>query len=200
MGRRRVGLAVLLATAAAAGCENDPPPAELPVVTPPASAAPATSSPGPAATVPSGTVPPATVPAPTSAGPTGTAAPPLPADNLIAYRELRADWQQARSRFFAAVSDGRPRTIAQQRVLAAGYLTGLRRFGTGVRTASAAWPAATRPAVRELLAANAAQQARVATMTRAPGPSAFTERLADYGVGAARENRAVDGVERALGG
>jgi hypothetical protein len=198
MSRRGTGLAVLLATACAAvstGCESDPPPAELPPVAPSPARTPGTGTPVPsptAAAQPSGT----TV-APTG---TGTAAPPLPADDLIGYQELRAGWQEARLRFFTAVSDGRPRTIAQQRALAAAYLTGLRRFAAGVRDASAGWPEATRPAVRELLAANAAQQVPVADMARAAGATAFADRLADYGVGVARENRAVDAVERALGG
>src|SRR5829696_4842023 len=198
MGRPGTGLAVLLATVCAAvstGCQSDPPPAELPPVAPSPARTPDTGTPFPsptAAAQPSGT----TV-APTG---TGTAAPPLPADNLIAYRELRAGWQEARSRFFTAVSDGRPRTIAQRRALAAAYLTALRRFATGVRDASAGSPAATRPAVGELLAANAAQQVPVAEMARATGPTAFANGLADYGVGVARENRAVDAVERALGG
>jgi hypothetical protein len=36
-------------------------------------------------------------------------------------------------------------------------------------------------------------------MTQAASPFAFTSRLADYGVDAARENRAVAAVTRALG-
>ena len=117
---------------------------------------------------------------------------------LPAYQALAADWQQARSRFFTEIGSGRPRTVAQQHALAARYLAALRRFAAGVRART--WPRAARPAVAELLAANAQQQSHLVAMTRAPGPSAFTERLADYGVDAARETRAVAAVERALGG
>lgn len=199
----RLALAALLGAAAvvgsaalAAGCTSagdDPSP--IGVTTPPPSA-----TVGPTGTAaPTGTAPTGTA-APT-AEPTGTAAPtpePTASGPRAAYATLARRWQTARSRFFTAVTDGRPRTVAQQRALAAAYLSASRRFAAGLR--STAWPARARPAVRDLLAANAAQQVPLAAMARAASSGAFTGRLADYGVGAARENRAVAAVARALSG
>jgi hypothetical protein len=121
-------------------------------------------------------------------------APPA-ATPLAAYEALVADWQRARSAFFAGVSSGR-RSLAAQHALAAAFLAGQRRFAAGLR--SGRWPVAARPAVRALLAVNARQEAHLAAMATAPGPGAFTGRLADYGVGAAAENRAVAAVARSL--
>jgi hypothetical protein len=117
---------------------------------------------------------------------------------LEAYETLSGDWQGARSVFFGAVTDGRPRALPAQRALAAAYLRGLRAFAAGVR--ARAWPPAAAGVVGELLAANAAQQARVASMAAAGSVPAFTAGLAAYGVGAQRENAAVAAVQRALGG
>ncbi len=161
-----------LVAAGSAGCQDDPLPGDLPASTPPPSA----TVGGPSATT--------------------TAGPPPAIRPLPAYLTLAADWRRSRSRFFAAVSDGRRRTPAQQHALAAAYLAGLRRLAAGLRTGS--WPAPAGPAVRELLAVNARQQAHLVAMTRAPWPAAFAARLGDYGVDAARESRAVDAVERAL--
>jgi len=180
------GLAVAaLVWPACAGCQDDPPPGTLPVTTLPPSA----TTGGPA------TAPTSGPPAPTA---TSASVPPPAGGPLMAYRSLAGDWRRSRSRFFAAVSDGRRRTPAQQHALAAAYLAGLRRFAAGLRTGS--WPASAGPVVRGLLAANARQQTRLVAMTRTPGPSAFAARLADYGVDAALENRAVAAVERVLGG
>lgn len=173
--------AVLLALAAA--CQGEPPAAELAVTTPPPSA----TAGGPGAGSPS---------APSTARPSGPA--PTPAGALPAYRALVADWQQSRSRFFTAVSDGRSRTVAEQRALAAEHLTGLRRFAAAVRAGSGGWPATAGAAARELLAANARQQATLVAMARAAGPAAFTAALADYGRGVAAEEQAIRAVERAL--
>jgi hypothetical protein len=169
-----IGL-VLLVLAACGGAE--PAPAELPGAPPPS-----LPSLSPVSTVePSAARPPARL--------QGT---------LEAYETLSADWQRARSVFFAAVTDGRPRSLPQQRALAAAYLRGMRAFATGLR--SRRWPPATAGPVAALLAANAAQQAPVAAMAAAGSVPAFTAALADYGVGAQRENAAVAAVQRALGG
>jgi hypothetical protein len=148
-------------------------------------------------------------PTPTTADPSGSdpptvaslsRLPPAPSPTLgpaETYQALAADWQRARSRFFGTISSGRPLTLARQRATAAEYLAALRRFATGVRAHR--WPPAARAAVAELLAANAQQQSHLVAMTRAASPFAFTSRLADYGVDAARENRAVAAVTRALG-
>jgi hypothetical protein len=189
--RRTVATILLGVAALAAGCTGaSDDPAPLGVTTPP-----------PSATVgPTGASTPATparTPAPTatpSANPTAT---PTASGPQAAYATLAATWQVARSRFFTAVSDGRPRTVAQQRALAATYLSASRRFATGLRAGT--WPARARPAVRDLLAANAAQQVPLRAMATAASSGAFTGHLADYGVGAARENRAVAAVAQALG-
>ena len=175
---------VLLGAAAlAAGCTSaGDDPAPLGVTTPPASA---TAGPTAAPPAPAPTTTKAPAPAPTASGPQET------------YAALAADWQVARSRFFAAVSDGRQRTVAQQRALAAAYLAASRAFAAGLR--KTAWPASARAQVRELLAANAAQQTRLEAMSTAASAGAFTGHLADYGVGAARENRALAAVATALG-
>jgi hypothetical protein len=189
---RRTVAVLLGAAALAAGCSSaDDDPAPVGVTTPPASATVgptgSAASSGPAAP---------TTPAP---APTRTAAPSAtPSGPQQAYASLAADWQIARSRFFTAVSDGKRRTVAQQRALATPFLAASRTFATGLRRAS--WPAKAQPAVRELLAANAAQQTRLQAMTTAASSGAFTGHLADYGVGAARENRAVAAVARALAG
>ena len=181
----RRALAFLLGAAAlAAGCQrSDDPPVNLPVTTPPQSATVGTTTSVPAKGAPPPPPPPATgVPADTPAA---------------AYQRLAGDWQAARSAFFTALSDGRRRTPAQQHALAAAYLAGSRRFAAGLR--GIRWPVRAQPAVRELLAVNAAQQAHLRAMTTAPSAGAFTGRLADYGVGAARENTAVAAVRVALG-
>ena len=188
------GLALLLAAAGLAGCMGERPSvSELPVTTPPPSAT-AGGQTGRASASP---VPTPASPVPTS-GSTARPAPSPVERPLAVYRALASDWQLARSRFFTEIASGRPRPLAEQHALAAAYLAGLRRFAAGIRART--WPAAARPAVTELLAANARQQTHLVAMTRAPGPAAFTERLADYGVDAARETRAVTAVERALGG
>lgn len=184
----RRALAVLLAAVAllAAGCQDDPAPTDLAVTTPPASAT--------AGVTPTATGAPSTVAPPPPPPPTATS---VPVDTpLGTYENLVAGWQAARSAFFAAVSDGRRRTVAQQRALAVAYLTGSRRFAAGLRATR--WPAAAQPAVRDLLAANAAQQSHLVAMATAPSAGAFTGRLADYGVGAARENAAVAAARGAL--
>jgi hypothetical protein len=124
--------------------------------------------------------------------------PPPDATPLQAYLALMVDWQRARSTFFGVVTAGRPLSLAQQHGLAAAYLRSERTFAGGVR--SGPWPAAAAGPVRELLAVNAVQQAHLVAMTTAASPTGFTERLADYGVAAGRENRAVTAVQRALGG
>src|SRR5215213_3716053 len=184
MRRRRAGVAaagVALALALLAACGDDEP-APLVVTTP----------------LPSAT---AGLPAPPAPAPTatGTAAPaPAPVAALAAYRALVADRQRSRSTFFAAVSDGRSRTVEQQRALARTHLAGLRRFATAVRAAAPGWPPPARTAARDLLAATGRQQAVLTTMTRAAGPGAFTAGLADYGVGVAAEDRAARAVDGAL--
>jgi hypothetical protein len=182
-------MVLLLALLPVGACQRDEATVRLTVTTPPASATAGGTVPArPTATQPASTQAPATP------GPPPTAA----AGPLAAYQALAADWQLARSRFFTAVSDGRARTPAEQRALAAAYLAGQRRLAAGLRGTE--WPPAAAPAVRALLAVNAHQQAHVAAMARAPSAAAFTGRLADYGVGAARENAAVAAVARALGG
>jgi hypothetical protein len=187
-GRRgRAALAGSAVLVLAAACQDGEPTARLTVVTPPPSGtAGVPTQAGPATTAP---IPPPT-PVPTPA--------PTPADPLAAYLALVADWQRSRSAFFTAVSDGTPRTVAQQRALAAAHLAGLRRLAAGVRAAESSWPAPARAAARDLLAANARQQDTVAAMARAASPGAFTARLADYGVGVAAEERAIRAVRQAL--
>lgn len=178
---------VLLALLPAGACQRDSPAVQLAVTTPPPSA----TAGGTAAQ------PPAVTSAPTTAAPapdpTGSGTGPR-----AAYQALAAGWQQARSRFVTAVSDGRRRTPAEQRALAAAYLAAQRRLDAGLRGTD--WPAPALPAVRALLAVNTRQQAPVAAMGRAQSASAFTARFADWGVGAAAENAAVAAVGRALSG
>jgi len=183
----RRAVAVLLGAAAlAAGCTSAADdPAPVGVTTPPPSATVGPTGTG-ASTRPEPAPTPTATPARTPSGP------------QEAYASLAAGWQTARSRFFTAVSDGRRRPVAEQRALAAAYLSASRRFATGLRVT--AWPARARNAVRELLAANAAQQVPLKAMSTAASSGAFTGHLADYGVGAARENRAVAAVARALDG
>lgn len=157
------------------------------------------TTPPPSATVgPTGGTgtPPAKGPPPTPPPATPPAATPPAGTPLGTYEGLVTGWQGARSAFFTAVSDGRRRTLAQQRALAAAYLAGSRRFAAGL--AATRWPAAAVPAVRRLRAVNAEQQSRLAAMSTAPSAGAFTARLADYGTGAARENAAVAAVRVAL--
>jgi hypothetical protein len=194
--------ALLGAAALAAGCQGSDEPVELAVSTPPASATEGTTT----TASPAKGQPPTGSPAkgqPAPGSPATGPPPTLPASSpaadtpVAAYQDLVTGWQGARSAFFAALSDGRRRTTAQQHALAAAYLAGSRRFAAGLRVTP--WPVPARAAVRELLAANAAQQATLVAMTTAPSAGAFTGRLADYGVGVARENAAVAAVWTALG-
>jgi hypothetical protein len=116
---------------------------------------------------------------------------------LPAYQVLVVDWQRARAAFFAAVSDGRPRTVAQQRALATAYLSGQRRFSAGLRDFD--WPDGALRSVRALAAELRRQQDRVAAMTTAGSAGEFTARLAGYGTGTAAENAAVAAVTASLG-
>ena len=141
---------------------------------------------------------PSVVPTLQPLSPADTAAGMTPAPPRERYRALVSDWQRARSAFFAAVTSGERLTLGEEHGLAHGYLAASRRLAAGLR--STAWPAPAQPAIRELLAANAEQQRHLVAMAQAPSPFVFTQRLADYGVGAARENRAVTAVTRALGG
>lgn len=185
-----------LAAGLLAGCQDDPPPADLTVVTPPPSAT--VGAPSPAPTSPAPSSPAASSPAGSS--PAASTPAPAPDQALAAYRAMLADRQRSRSAFFAAVSDGTPRTVAQQRQLAATHLAELRRFAAGVRAAAPGWPAPARAAARDLLATGDRQLATVTRMARATGAGAFTAALADYGVGVAAEERAIRTVLRALGG
>jgi hypothetical protein len=178
-------LAGLASLAALAGCQADPPVAgDLGATTPAPSGAPTLQPLSPADTT-AGTTP----------APPVSPVSPTP---LETYGALVSDWQRARSAFFTAVASGERLTLGEEHRLARGYLAALRRLAGGLR--STAWPAVARPAVRELLAANAQQQRHLMAMAQAGSPFAFTQRLADYGVDAARENRAVAAVTRALGG
>ena len=186
--RARVGTVVVTALAAVllAGCDSGGDGSlGLAVTTPPASATAA----GPTSAAPT--------PAPTS-GPTAapTSADPSDTGPASTYAALVADWQRARSVFFAAVSDGSARPVAQQRALATAFLTAQRRFAGELR--AYAWPAGARPAVTALLGRNAAQQGPLAAMAGAGSAGEFTGRLADYGVGAGPENRALAAVSTAL--
>lgn len=98
--------------------------------------------------------------------------------------------------FFAAVSDGSARPVAQQRALAAAFLAAQRRFASELT--AYAWPVGARPAVTVLLRQNAAQQGPLAAMAGAGSAAEFTGRLADHGVGAGPENRALAAVSTAL--
>ena len=167
----------------AAGCQADSPVADGPGAT--------TSAPSGAPTL----LP--LSPADTAAGLTPAPPTATPAARER-YRALVSDWQRARSAFFTAVTSGERLTLGEEHGLAHGYLAASRRLAAGLR--STAWPATAQPAIRELLAANAEQQRHLVAMARAPSPFAFTQRLADYGVGTARENRAIAAVTRALGG
>jgi hypothetical protein len=134
---------------------------------------------------------------PGGAGPGGTGVPaPAPGGPVGAYLEMAADWQRARGTFFSAVSDSQPRTVAQQRALAASYLVVQRSFA--VRLAATAWPAGAQRAVRALVAVNREQQANLAGMTRAGSAADFTGWLGRYGLRTAAENAAVDAVALAL--
>lgn len=174
---------VLLALLPVAACQRDAPTVELAVTTPPPSATAGGTAAPPSAPDPSATSAPA-APVPAGTGP------------RTAYQALAADWQRARSGFVAAVSDGRRRTPAEQRALAAAYLAAQLRLDAGLRGTD--WPAPAVPAVRALLAVNTRQRAPVAAMARAQSASAFTARFADWGVGAAAEDAAVAAVGRAL--
>lgn len=192
---RRVRVAVpALAAIVLAGCGGGDEPTVLGVTTPPASA---TASAGASATAPAGGPATATtgtaVPDAGAPAATGTA---RPAGALQAYQALVADWQHARATFFAAVSDGQPRTAAQQRALAAAYLSGQRRFSAGLRGVD--WPDGALRSVRALAAELRRQQDRVAAMTAAGTAGGFTARLADYGAGTAAENAAVAAVTASL--
>jgi hypothetical protein len=168
--------------AALAGCQADSPVVDgLGVSTPAPSGAP--------------TLPPVR-PTDTVAG--MTSAPQATQAPRERYRALVSDWRRARSAFFTAVTSGERLTLGEEHGLARGYLAASSRLAAGLR--STAWPAVAQPAIRELLAANAQQQRHLLAMARAPSPFAFTQRLADYGVDAARENRAITAVTRALGG
>jgi hypothetical protein len=185
-------VAALTAAAMLSGCQSDGSEPVLDTLLPSIPAA--TQATGPNATSP--------VPDPNSSAPylPSSAQSPSPTPALSAaatYRLLVASYQRARSQFFAAVSSGRPLSLNREHQLAATYLTALRRFATDTR--STRWPASARAAVAELLIVIGRQQSHLAAMTTAPSPSAFAERLADYGAEAARENRAVAAVARTLG-
>jgi hypothetical protein len=198
---------VVLAALAAGlvGCGGgDDGPAVLTVVTPAASAT-AGAAPVPAGTGatgpgPTGTASTGTGPTGTGGGPAGVPAPApataAPGGPLAAYQGMAADWQRARGAFFSAVSDGRRRTVAQQRALAASYLAAQRAFAA--RLTATAWPAGAQRAVRALVAVNREQQANLAGMTRAGSPADFTAWLGRYGLRTPAENSAVDAVALAL--
>lgn len=196
-------VAAALVCAALAGCTRSQPAAgDLAVTTPPSSALPTVVSLVPTGppTSPAAASPAPGPPAPGSVSATAppSALPPPDASPLQAYIGLMVDWQRARSTFFGVVTAGRSLSLAQQHTLAAAYLRAERAFGTGLR--SGRWPSAAAGAVRALLAVNATQQAPLAAMTTAPSATAFTERLADYGVATGREDAAVAAVQHALGG
>jgi hypothetical protein len=191
MRRTAIAAALLLAAALLGGCDSGAgEPAVLPVITPPASATAAapTTTGNPASTSASA---PTSAPVPTASGV------PTPASQAEAYQGMVRDWQTARGAFFAAVSDGRPRTAAQQRALAAALLAGERAFAARVRAAD--WPDGVRRPVAALLAQNRGQQTRIAAMARAGTSGQFTSGLADYGTGTAAENAAVTALTSALG-
>jgi hypothetical protein len=200
-GVRRSVAVLVLAAGLAAGCSGPDGPTDFAVTTPPASAtaaAPASQTPAPRTTAPvpspAGTAPDATGTAP---GATGTAPGATAAGGpLQAYLALSGRWATARGAFFTAVSDGSPRTVAQQRALAAAFLLEQRAFGAAVRAGR--WPDAARPAVTAFLARNAAQEATVAAMARAGSRGEFTARLADYGTATAAETAAIRAVTTAL--
>lgn len=185
-GVRRAWAGTVLVAVLVAGCDSGGDgTAELAVTTPAASATAA----GPTAAAPTDAPTSTPTTAPTSAGP-GSAGP------ASTYAALLADWQRARSVFFAAVSDGSARPVAQQRALATAFIAAQRRFAGELR--AYAWPAGARPAVTALLGRNAAQQGPLAAMAGAGSTGEFTGRLADYGVGAGPENRALAAVSTAL--
>ena len=200
---RRTAAAVSLSLLALAGCSAaEDEPVVLTVVTPPASAtaappgtpAPTTDAPGTGAPDPGA---PGASPGPGTAGP-ATVAPVPPAGGPAgAYQGLVADWKGARAAFFGAVSDGRPRTVGEQRALAASFLAAQQVFAAGLRTT--AWPEPARAPVAVLLQRNGGQQRTVAAMAGAGTSAAFTARLADYGVATGPEDKAVAAVSTALG-
>jgi hypothetical protein len=181
MRGRAGGGAIGLVLIVLAGCGGgDPAPAGLPSEPPPSL---------PSLSPVSSVRPPQTSTGQPPAGLQGT---------LETYETLSGDWQGARSAFFGAVTDGKPRDLPAQRALAAAYLRGLRAFAAGMQ--ARAWPPAANGHIAELLAANAGQQVHVAAMATAGSVPAFTAALAAYGVGAQRENTAVAAVQRVLGG
>ena len=121
---------------------------------------------------------------------------------LPAYRALVADWQRSRSRFFAAVSDGRSRTVgaaARAGRGAPGRAAPLRRrvrAASGVLAGHRPAAAVRRAARRQRPPAGppGRDDPRRRRRPRSPPGSA------DYGVGVAAEEQAIRAVERALAG
>jgi hypothetical protein len=172
-----VGTVALLALAGAlVGCSGDGP-VHLDVTTPP----------------PSATAPAAPVTPPLA--PTGSPA-TVPGSPLASFQSIVAEWQRARSAFFAAVSSGRPLTVAQQRALATTLLAAERRFAT--RLQGADWPGVAQVPVAELVGRIRGQQASIAAMAAATSKGGFTARLAEYGVNTGPENKAVTAVATSL--
>jgi hypothetical protein len=179
-----VALLALLASAGAlAGCSGDDGPVQLGVTTSPASATAGSAGGSPSA----GRTPP---PAPTGSPAT------VPGSPLATFQALAADWQRARSAFFATVSGGRPLTVAQQRAQASALLAAQRRFATRLQAVD--WPGVGQLPVAALIGRNRGQQASIAAMAAAGSKGEFAARLAEYGVNVGPENQAVIAVARAL--
>ncbi|MBI1759468.1 MAG: hypothetical protein HYR62_09635 [Actinobacteria bacterium] len=114
------------------------------------------------------------------------------------FRALVASWQDARSKFVATMTSGRELSLAEERTAASLMLNAERDLAAAMIPAT--WPVRARSAIAALDEAGRQMQSHLVAMSRAESRQAFTERLADYSVDVAWDQRAIRAVDAALPG